>query len=212
MTARPHLTARALWARVHDGWRCYLLGLASHSKRFGSISSPPAFIAQELAAAFLLVVVTQVMFAQIFVWVQPELDYGTALYHCLITATTVGYGDVSLSTQSARIVAIVHIAMSTSWLAAIISHVENLRGVRSAQLQRADLLRRKVRRSLPSPATTALDAHGLCRLQMCPSSRVNTLPLLCIAAGCGVRRCARQRRHRSRQVGVCCRDAHPSRC
>ena len=107
---------------------------------------------------------TQVVFAQIFVWVQPELDYGTALYHCLVTATTVGYGDVSLSTQSARVVAIVHIAMSTSWLAAIISHVENLRGVRTAQLQRADLLRRKVWQSNVS-ATTVLVARGLYLLQ-----------------------------------------------
>ena len=47
----------------------------------------------------------------------PEVNFATALYHCFITATTVGYGDAKLTTQSAKLFACVHIVVSVSWLA-----------------------------------------------------------------------------------------------
>ena len=118
-----------------------------------------------------------------------------ALYHCITTTTTVGYGDVVMETQGSRyaataqlrvcadartrpghvatheprrrssaltlcprrvvaprarppaagsVVATIHIAISVTWLAAFVGHISQLRDVRRAQLQRAELLRRKL--------------------------------------------------------------------
>jgi len=87
---------------------------------------------------------TQIGSAAAFVAVQPDLAFPTALYHCAITSTTVGYGDVELTTQSARAWACVHMMFSVAWLAALLSHIDELKAIRSSQLQRADLLKRQL--------------------------------------------------------------------
>ena len=46
---------------------------------------------------------------------------GDAIYHCLVTATTVGYGDVSIQHDGGRMWAFFHIVISVSLLAAIVS-------------------------------------------------------------------------------------------
>ena len=69
----------------------------------------------------------QLLFALIFSEVEPGWDYGLAFYHCLVTATTVGYGDVSITTEAGRIVATVHILLSVVLLGAIIGEIDTLR-------------------------------------------------------------------------------------
>ena len=57
---------------------------------------PPSamvYWAQEVVPPLLLLVSLQLVSAGIFTALIDDLDYGTALYHCFITATTVGYGD-----------------------------------------------------------------------------------------------------------------------
>ena len=44
-------------------------------------------------------VLLQLVSAAVFVQLEEEWDYGDAIYHCIVTATTVGYGDVSIATQ-----------------------------------------------------------------------------------------------------------------
>ena len=89
-------------------------------------------------------VITQLVSAFLFVIVEPSITFYDALYHCIISATTVGYGDVHLSQQLARLWATAHILFSTSWLAALISHVNELLEERRAQLRRADLLQKQL--------------------------------------------------------------------
>ena len=43
-------------------------------------------------------------------------SFSSAFYHCVITATTIGYGDVSVSTQSARAFACVHMLLSVVYV------------------------------------------------------------------------------------------------
>lgn len=112
--------------------------------------APPgavSFWAQELLPALLLWVVLQLVSAGIFMACQSGLTFGEALYHCLITATTVGYGDVSLTTQPARLWASAHILVSVSWLAALIGQIDQCHEFRLAQLERAVLLTRPLDRS-----------------------------------------------------------------
>ena len=69
---------------------------------------------QEMVPALLLLMLVQVVSAIIFAQLLPEVNFATALYYCFITATTVGYGDVKLTTQSAKLFACVHIVVSVS--------------------------------------------------------------------------------------------------
>ena len=122
------------------------------------ILPPPAhvFWAQELLLPVMLIVGLQLGSASIFTWLQDDLSLKEALYHTLITATTVGFGDVALRSQASRLWACVHILFSVAWLAAIISHMSDLTSMRRTQLQRADLLRRQ----LDIETITALDRDG----------------------------------------------------
>ena len=66
---------------------------------------PPAAVVywvQELLPALLLLMLLQIASAGIFAHLLPEVSFATALYHCFITATTVGYGDVPITTRAAQ--------------------------------------------------------------------------------------------------------------
>ena len=78
----------------------------------------------------------QLASAAIYAALIPDLSFGTALYHCFVTASTVGYGDVAITTPEARLFACLHIVVSVSWLAALLSSVDTLRKQRESQLQR----------------------------------------------------------------------------
>ena len=106
------------------------------------IEPPSALVywAQELLPAMLLLTLVQLASAAIFTVCIPELDFGTALYHCIITATTIGYGDVAMTTRESKPFACVHIVVSVSWLASLIGWVDALSSKRVAQLARANLI------------------------------------------------------------------------
>lgn len=67
-----------------------------------------------------------------------------ALYHCFITATTVGYGDMSIVNEEGRQWATLHIAISVSLLGAIIGKVDSLRSERELELKKWRQLQRKL--------------------------------------------------------------------
>ena len=80
-----------------------------------------SFYLRNLAPWIFLWLVLQLIFAFIFVLAQPpgsdptgnvmyphDMTYGLALYHSMITSTTVGFGDVKLHTAAAKIVAVIH--------------------------------------------------------------------------------------------------------
>jgi len=106
------------------------------------ILPPSAFVywMQELLPGLMLLLAFQFLSAGVFAAILPEVDYGTALYHCFITATTVGYGDVPMANWQSRAFASFHIMVSVSWLAAVLGSIDTLRAVRAAQMQRAALL------------------------------------------------------------------------
>lgn len=77
--------------------------------------------------------------AAILVSVEPDLAYGHALWHCYITLLTVGYGDIGLTTDSARLFAAFHITFSVSWLSGLLGVVVRLKEERATDEKAAKL-------------------------------------------------------------------------
>ena len=89
----------------------------------------------------------QVIFAFAFAAIEPDWGFGVAFYHCLVTATTVGYGDVRIVTSSGKVCAIVHILVSVCALGAIVGDIDAARSERAAQIFRAKQLTQRFDRS-----------------------------------------------------------------
>ena len=114
------------------------------------------FWAQELLPAVLLWLILQLVCAGVFTVTLEGLDFGTAFYHCCITAATVGYGDVPMETQASRAFASLHILVSVSWLAALFAQIDQGTAFRNAVHARVVLLTRPLQRE----RVVALDHDG----------------------------------------------------
>ena len=101
---------------------------------------PLAYYSKNLFVPALIIVAIQCCFSAVFS-VLEGWDFGLALYHCLVTATTVGYGDVRISTSGGHMWAFFHIVISVSLLAAIVGDVNKLRRQRSMALAKLKMFR-----------------------------------------------------------------------
>jgi len=117
--------------------------------------SATVFYSKNLLAPVLLTSVVQLSCAWIFTKL-IDVDFGTALYHCLSTATTVGYGDVAMTTEAAKTFAFFHILISVSLLAAIISDVGELGAERRNALKRMHMFESR----LDTDLMASLDQNG----------------------------------------------------
>lgn len=110
--------------------------------------SAPIFYASRLAAPISVVVVLQVVSAFVFQSLVPEWTLWQAFYHCLITATTVGYGDMFISTEDGRLFACAHLMLSVCLLAALISEVGKVQATRAGMVERVERVRKQLDRDL----------------------------------------------------------------
>lgn len=101
--------------------------------------------------------ISWILFPWLLTLAQPGLSAEDALWHCYITSTTVGYGDVAISEQSSRALAAAQIFFSVSWLAALAGRIQYAIEKRKLQKQRAWL----VEAQLDEGMVDALDKDGL---------------------------------------------------
>ena len=101
------------------------------------------YYAGHLAPPLIVLLVLQFFFSAVLCAVQPELSFGDALYHTMITSMTVGLGDISVTTTGARWVATLHIFFTVGLMAAIISDMSALRTQRQRLLDRINMILRK---------------------------------------------------------------------
>lgn len=101
---------------------------------------PVIYYSKNLLPSILLTVVVQLVSAAIFTHVDSTWSFGIALYHCFVTATTVGYGDVSNSTQNGRLWSCFHILISVAMLGEIITTLDHLRDARRTTFERIRML------------------------------------------------------------------------
>lgn len=70
----------------------------------------------------------------------PPASPPSAYYHCLITATTIGYGDVPISTNGGKWFASLHMMVSVSLVAELLASIQKIRADRTVLLRRAHML------------------------------------------------------------------------
>jgi len=97
---------------------------------------PIVFYSKNLLPSIALNVVVQCISAAIFVAIDPTWTFGRWLYHCFVTATTVGYGDTLNGTQEGRLWSCFHILISVAMLGEFVSSIDELRFEREATLER----------------------------------------------------------------------------
>jgi len=95
-----------------------------------------------MSPSLLLNVTLQLGSAAIFVAIEGW-GYGDAVYHCLVTATTVGYGDISIQTQEGMLWACFHILFSVVLLAEAMASIGELSTERRVAFERLEQLTRK---------------------------------------------------------------------
>ena len=107
---------------------------------------PVRYYAENLSPAIAFWTALNLIFAGLLCAAQP-ISYGKSLYHMLITATTVGLGDIAIDPYDehpwAKVVVIAHIFLTVGTLSAIISTAYDLMQSRQQQIQRIKLLMRK---------------------------------------------------------------------
>jgi hypothetical protein len=103
---------------------------------------PLIYYTKNLIAPVLVIVGGQNVWAAVFAHVEGG-SYMRWWYHTMTTFTTVGYGDVSISTDAGKIVAIFHILFSVSLLGALITDVFELMKDRATTLNRAAMLEKR---------------------------------------------------------------------
>ena len=115
---------------------------------------PPAiYYLKNLTPSFMLSLVVQIFFAAVFTQLTGDDDhepwtFGLALYHCLVTSTTVGYGDVSNATQTGRLWASFHIIVAVALLGELLGTIGELAMNRAETLKRIACLERQFDRPL----------------------------------------------------------------
>lgn len=109
------------------------------SSDFDKPPSPLKYYSKNLLPTVLLIVVVQMISAGIYMALDGW-DFGTAIYHCIVTATTVGYGDVDLVKQSTRLWSCFHILISVAMIGELISTIDALRAARAKTMARVNML------------------------------------------------------------------------
>lgn len=105
--------------------------------------TPLIYYTKNMLPGIVLVVFCQIISSLIFMSIE-EWDFGTAMYHCFVTATTVGYGDVKIAKQSGMRFAFFHILLSVCLLGALISNFGELKEERKKLLEKVSQLKRKL--------------------------------------------------------------------
>lgn len=98
---------------------------------------------KNLLPSLLLNVVLQFVSAVVFTQLEEAWTLGDAMYHCLVTATTVGYGDTFIATQSGRLFACLNILLSVAMLGEMIQTIDTLRLERAIEVRTWNQLKKQ---------------------------------------------------------------------
>jgi hypothetical protein len=135
---------------------------------------PLIYYPKQLLPSLLLNLFVQFTSAALFTLIEPTWTYGNALYHCLITATTIGYGDQTIATAGGQLFACVHMLLAVVLLAELLSSIDLARTARREAIARVrqlsreldrPLVRRLMKRAIHMRPQIARDGKGLTELE-----------------------------------------------
>lgn len=100
------------------------------------------FLRKRLYSIFSILLV--VLLGSIFYWQNEDWDFIQAFYFCIVTTTTVGYGDLSPANQGSRIFTLFYIPISVCAVAAALGNFTAINFEIEAEKQKLAALSRKL--------------------------------------------------------------------
>ena len=84
------------------------------------------------ARALIVIAATQVATGTFVFWLIEDWSLIDSFYFCVVTATTIGYGDLTPTTEAGRLVCVVYILLSVGLFVALLSRLATGRVARRA--------------------------------------------------------------------------------
>ena len=140
---QEHIIAQVVAQSSGHGHRGGSKASLKPGRRCGNLSEDETKLAVALVRLFLLMVVGVIVFD-----VYDNRDFFDAIYFVVVSSTTVGYGDVSPSTNVTKIFAIVWLAITTLAFAQTISSLIEYRSQTKIEKLRTKLLKQKIDKGL----------------------------------------------------------------
>jgi voltage-gated potassium channel Kch len=84
------------------------------------------------ARALLVIAASQITLGTFVFWLIEDWSIVDSFYFCVVTATTIGYGDFTPTTEAGRLVCVVYILLSVGLFVALLSRIATGRVERRA--------------------------------------------------------------------------------
>ena len=121
-------------------------------------AAAPVFYLKKVVPSLMLIFVLQIVSALIFVALEPTWSFGDAMYHCIVTVSTVGYGDQTLYTQSGRLFSSFHMLVGVAMVSELLTTIDEVRTERHLSQQRIKAIRQELTKPMLEKLTTELTA------------------------------------------------------
>jgi potassium channel subfamily K len=124
----------------------------------------PSYVAaRDGAKIFFELMVVQLSFSALFMQVEEGWTFLDAFYHCMMTASTVGFGEVGPKSQAGRAIAIVHITLSTAFFAGLMNAAQHIQEADAQLHKRQELMQKQLDPNLISKLD--VNNNGVDRLE-----------------------------------------------
>ena len=117
------------------------------SKDYAVPPPAPVFYFKRLLPSFALVLAVQLASAAAFVMLEGW-SYFDAFYHCIVTVSTVGYGDLYIATPEGRIFSSCHMLVGVSLFAEFIATIDSGRSELQLARQRLKAVKQQLDKNL----------------------------------------------------------------
>jgi len=121
-------------------------------------AAAPIFYLKKVVPSLMLIFVLQIVSAFIFVALEPTWTFGDAIYHCIVTVSTVGYGDQKIYTQSGRLFSSFHMLVGVAMVSELLTTIDEVRTERQLSQQRIKAIRQELTKPMLEKLTTELTA------------------------------------------------------
>ena len=102
------------------------------------------YYTKKLLPSLCLILLTQGASAAVFAGLESEWTFWDAWYHCVVTVTTVGYGDQYIATQEGRLFSAFHMMIGVCLFAEVLSTLDSVRTERALAFTHLNALQQEL--------------------------------------------------------------------